>query len=215
MTQRYYSTYTWNGCTKLIDDKDKAKIIVELGARDCVDTLDLEKIYPNALVYAIECNPKQIDICKNNLKKTTRTTFIDKAITNFTGEKKFYSATIDNVGISSLYESVNRSHLFQETRVQCITGKCLFEEYNFNHIDVLCMDIQGGEYDALVSFEDYINNINYIILEDDSHAYKLSLEEKNGTLIEKDIHRLLKENNFELVQRFNQYGRDFLYKRKL
>ena len=152
---KYESLYVRSDFTNRISNKEDAKIIIELGARDCVDTELLEQIYPNAKIYSIECNPNQIEICKENLKKTNRTTFIQKAITNFSGSKDFYIYPDNNPGASSLYEHVEDS--MTKASVDCITGKQLFEKYNLKHVNVLNMDIQGSEYEALLSFENYIN----------------------------------------------------------
>lgn len=195
------SQYVLPDFTSKISNKEDAKVIIELGARDCVDTILLEQIYPNAKIYSIECNPNQIDICKENLKKTNRTTFIQKAITNFCGTRDFYIYPNNNPGASSLYEHIEDS--MTKASVDCITGKQLFEEYNLEHINVLNMDIQGSEYEALLSFENYINNIDYIIFEDDAYRYKKP--------IQSNIHRFLERNKFKLIHRKS----DYLYTRIL
>jgi FkbM family methyltransferase len=198
---KYDSQYVLPDFTSKISNKEDAKVIIELGARDCVDTILLEQIYPNAKIYSIECNPNQIDICKENLKKTNRTTFIQKAITNFCGTRDFYIYPSNNPGASSLYKHVKDS--MTKTLVDCITGKQLFEEYDLKHINVLNMDIQGSEYEALLSFENYINNIDYIIFEDDARHYDKP--------IQSNIHRFLERNKFKLIHR----NSDYLYTRIL
>jgi hypothetical protein len=90
-----------------------------------------------------------------------------------------------------------------KTSVDCITGKQLFEEYDLKHINVLNMDIQGSEYEALLSFENYINNIDYIIFEDDARHYDKP--------IQSNIHRFLERNKFKLIHR----NSDYLYTRIL
>ena len=65
------------------------------------------------------------------------------------------------------------------------------------------MDIQGSEYEALLSFENYINNIDYIIFEDDAYRYKKP--------IQSNIHRFLERNKFKLIHRKS----DYLYTRIL
>jgi len=198
------SLYVAEDFVSKILNKDKIKTVIELGARDCDDTPALERIYPTAQIYSIECNPHQADTCKKNLEKTNRTTFIQKAITNYSGWKNFYvyPDTEDNPmghGSSSLYDHVE--DFMTITSVQCTTGKQLVKEYNLSHIDVLCMDIQGSEYEALLSFEDFINNIDYIIFEDDAHRYKKP--------VQNCLHTFLKNNKFELIH----HQSDYLYKR--
>lgn len=195
------STYVLNNYTKFIPDKGNIRTIIELGARDCIDTIELEKIYPNATIYSFECNPLQINECKKNLEKATRTVFTEAAITNYSGVKKFYIFKGSNPGASSLYKHKNNQ--IKETKVKCKTGKWIFDEFNIDVVDVLCMDIQGSEYEALISFEENLKKIKYIIYEDDSSQYKKP-DENN-------ISDFLEENNFELVYK----DTDFLYKNTL
>ena len=195
------STYVLNNYTKFIPDKDNIRNIIELGARDCIDTLELEKIYPNATIYSFECNPLQIDDCNKNLEKATRTIFTEAAITNYTGIKKFYIYDDSNPGASSLYKHKNDE--MKETKVKCKTGKWIFDEFNIDVVDVLCMDIQGSEYEALISFEENLKKIKYIIYEDDSSHYKKPDENSISDFLEK--------NNFKLIYK----DADFLYKNTL
>jgi FkbM family methyltransferase len=78
--------------TKYINN-EKVKVIFEIGSRDCLDAINLYKHY-NVKVYAFECNPLAIKICKENLKKydikDDQVELIEKAIYNEDGEITFY-----------------------------------------------------------------------------------------------------------------------------
>lgn len=79
----------------------------------------------------------------------------------------FYSYIKNNDGASSLLKRID----FNETQVQTgiIQIKTL-ENYvktnNIEKIDILCMDVQGYELNVLKGAGDFINNINYIIMEE-------------------------------------------------
>ena len=57
-----------------IINKDKIKVIFEVGSRDGFDAISLSKKYPNSQVYCFECNPLTVDICRNNNTYNKRST---------------------------------------------------------------------------------------------------------------------------------------------
>jgi len=83
-------------------DKKKIDVIFEIGSRDCLDAINLHKYY-GVKIYAFECNPLAIDICKKNLKEQNITIdqveLIEKAIYNKNEEISFYPVdkTVDAV----------------------------------------------------------------------------------------------------------------------
>ena len=81
-------------------DKKKINVIFEIGSRDCLDAINLHKYY-GVKIYAFECNPLAIEICKQNLKEQNITIdqveLIEKAIYNKNEERRSisFNALID------------------------------------------------------------------------------------------------------------------------
>ena len=78
--------------TKYIE-KNKIDIIFEIGSRDCLDAINLNK-YNNKKVYSFECNPQAIDICLNNLTSNNissdQVELCNKAVFNKNEEIEFF-----------------------------------------------------------------------------------------------------------------------------
>ena len=47
----------------------KVEVIFEFGSRYGEDTIEFAKIYPQSKIYAFECNPNTLAICKKNTEK--------------------------------------------------------------------------------------------------------------------------------------------------
>lgn len=190
------ATYVQSDFITHINNKEDIKVIVEAGARDLLDALELEKIYPNARILSFECNPECVEVCKNNLSFSQgRITFFNCAISDKNGILDFYSFDSENcnehdAGCSSLYEHKNTSNVpMNKIQVGTRTLKSILEELNLSTVDMLCLDLQGGEYNALLGLEEYINTVKYIIAEFDSDYYKNAPDD--NMLIS-----VLKNNNF-------------------
>ena len=48
-----------------IENKNDNFIIFDIGSRDCIQSIEFYNNFPNAKIYAFECNPNTLDICKN------------------------------------------------------------------------------------------------------------------------------------------------------
>ena len=164
-------------------DKDKIKIILELGSRDLIDAIKLQKYY-NCKVYAFECNPDCLNICKVNYDKLDDTTkksinLIESAVSLDNGHVKFYPFDLEkynNMGASSMLKidftkrnkwdpDYNRPNPQKEIVVPSIRLDTFITNIKISNIDLLCIDLQGYELNALLSLGDEIKNIKYIITE--------------------------------------------------
>jgi FkbM family methyltransferase len=163
---------------------DQIKIIFELGSRDLIDAIKLLDQYDNSTVYAFECNPDCLVECNkqlNNLDKNKRDNLflIDKAVSLVDGEVTFYPFDLskyNNMGASSLLKidfsmrnkddpDYNMPNPQSETKVSGIRLDTFVIENNIPSIDLLCIDLQGYELNAIKSLGDYLHNVKYIITE--------------------------------------------------
>lgn len=192
-----------------IKDKESIEVIAEAGARDLIDALELEKIYPNAKILSFECNPECVEVCKHNLKFSQgRINFFDCALSNKNDTLSFYSFDSENcnehdAGVSSLYEHKDTNNVpMKKIQVPARTLKTILKDLNLEKIDMLCLDLQGGEYNALLGLQEYIDAVKYIIVEFDSSFYKEAPDANTLT-------SFLKNNNFTPIHTNN----DTLFKR--
>ena len=164
-------------------DKNKVKIVFELGSRDLIDSIKLQK-YFNCKVYSFECNPDCLTICKTNYNKLNEITkqsikLIDFAVSTVDGYIKFYPFDLNkynNMGASSCLKidfsnrckwdaDYNRPNPQKEIIVPSVRLDTILTSYKINNIDLLCMDLQEYELVALYSLGDHIKNVKYIITE--------------------------------------------------
>ena len=164
-------------------DKNKVKTVFELGSRDLIDAIKLQK-YFNCNVYSFECNPDCLDICKTNYNKLNEITkksinLIDFAVSNVDSYINFYPFDLNkynNMGASSCLKidfsnrnkcdaDYNRPNPQKEIIVQSIRLDTFLTKYKINNIDLLCMDLQEYELFALFSLGNHIKNVKYIISE--------------------------------------------------
>jgi len=138
------------------------RTIVEVGARDCRETLGFHALFPQAAVFAFECNPATLPQCREAVRGVANVTLIEKAVSDKSGPVGFFAidqaqtktgVADGNPGASSLLRASGNFEL--ETYVQhevAVTATTLAEflaERKLAGIDLLWMDIQGAELMAL------------------------------------------------------------------
>jgi FkbM family methyltransferase len=172
--------------TQFIKDlnKDEIKIIFELGSRDLLDAIKLLNYYNKSKIYSFECNPdclieynKQIHNLNDSLKSSI--TLIDKAVSLVDGDVIFYPfdlAKYNNMGASSMLKidfsmrnsddpDYNRENPQKEIKVNGIRLDTFISQNNISNIDLLCIDLQGYELNAIKSLGENLYNVKYIITE--------------------------------------------------
>ena len=161
--------------------------VFELGARDLLDALTLQKYY-DADVYSFECNPDCISVCRHTrdiLGSTkeaslSRITLVDKAVSETDGKVSFYPFDLNkynNMGASSLFKidfsrrrkgdpDYNKPNPQKHILVDGIRlDTYLAENDHIPGIDLICMDLQGYELNALKSLGNHLHRVKYIITE--------------------------------------------------
>ena len=80
LNARFESDYLNQVFTPLIE-RSEVSIIFEIGSRDAIDAIGLSQYY-KAPVYAFECYPEAIDVCKLNIGKNPNIHLIEMAVWN-------------------------------------------------------------------------------------------------------------------------------------
>lgn len=197
-------------------DKNEIKIIFELGSRDLIDAIKLEKYYNNSKVYAFECNPDCLVECKKNINIGTNVVLIEKAVSLNNEIIKFYPFDLkkyNNMGSSSMFKidfsnrdkcdpDYNRENPQIEINVDGIRLDSFLENNNIPNIDLLCIDLQGYELNALKSLGKHLENVNYIITECSIKSTYIG-----GSNFE-ELNEYLSKFNFKYISS-NKFGNDF------
>ena len=146
------------------------RVIIEVGACDCSDTLQFHKLYPDAQIYTFECNPITLPLCHKKIAEIDNIRLIEKAVSNISGPTKFYPINASksittwgdgNPGASSLFLSSGKypteTYVQDEITVEATTLKDFIEAEQISQVDILWMDIQGAELLALEGTGEYID----------------------------------------------------------
>ncbi|SHM47815.1 FkbM family methyltransferase [Chryseobacterium polytrichastri] len=131
------------------------KIIVDLGAHIGMTSIYFALKYPNAKIYSIEASSENFEILKVNTHNFSNITTINAAA-------NFEDGTV-NFGNSEL--SYNQKISENGKPTQAISIESLINTYNLNNIDLLKIDIEGGEIDLLSKNNSWLNAIKNIIIE--------------------------------------------------
>ncbi len=139
-------------------DTASFKNIVEIGAKDCVESLKFTELFPNAHVTAFECNPELVALCEFNALLSDRITFVDKMVTDKPEISTFYLPN-DEPGMGSMKKCVlpGSSVSVETVRMDDYLGD--------EEIDMLWVDVQGAEVDILNSFGSKLDNVRTIYIE--------------------------------------------------
>lgn len=187
-------------------DNDNIRVVVELGARDCKETVAFSQIFDKAFIYSFECNPMTISICREAVANLSRVELTEKAVSNVNGKIKFYSIDTEltkttwedgNPGASSIFQASGKypleTYVQKEIEVDSVRLDSFLKKRNLKEIDILWMDIQGAELLALESLGTEIENVKLI------HTEINFIEIYSGQPLFKDVYKILHDNGFHLI----------------
>lgn len=145
-------------------------IIFEIGAYDCKDAIELSKI-AGSLVYAWECDPYNLSLI-NSLTIPPNIVLVKKAVNDQIGKVWFYVVGNGSTSpCSSILRPLNNcgrpKHIKNFGVVECesLTLDYYCDINNIKHIDLLCADIQGGEYKMILGGQKILKNTKYVVIE--------------------------------------------------
>jgi FkbM family methyltransferase len=150
--------------------------IIELGARDCINSVLLHKKFKQSKIYTFECNPGTLKECRNRVKNIPKIELVEKAASNRNGVLTFYPIDQEksdktnwadgNPGASSVYK-ISKNYpdeklIQKKIQVPAIKLSTFISQKKIKSIELLFMDIQGGELQALRGLEDSISKVRII-----------------------------------------------------
>ena len=209
---------------KHIENKNENFTIFDIGSRDCLQSIEFYNAFPNSKIYAFECNPNTLDICKTNIEPySDRITLIEGAVCDYDGNITFYpinqTKTITtwkdgNPGASSIFTS-NGKYPFETYIQDEITSKChrldsVMDKYSISKVDIIWMDLQGAELLALQGLGNHLQNVKYI------HTEVSHKEMYSGQVMFEELHEYILSNHFVMTNSLSFAGwqEDAIYEKK-
>lgn len=147
-------------------DLEDINFIFDVGSLNGVESVYFSQFLPSSKIYSFEANPNSACLVRENQKYYPNTYCIDKAVSNFNGKNTFY-LTSDNIGASSLLKPIGgyAGHQYSTIEVDVITIMKFCEENNIPNVDILWMDLQGNELNALKGMGEMLSNTKVICSE--------------------------------------------------
>jgi FkbM family methyltransferase len=155
-------------------------------------------------IIAVECDKKALKDLQNNFKHNTTVTILPKALSSSPEPITFYHSPENPVISSTLSPDRLESHMAGvkgnvEEIVETVTISQLVKTYG--EIDLLKIDIEGAEYDIILSADPSIfNRVNNIFLE--CHFFEKDYKQKYVAVLDK-----IKSMGYE-VEEFKQNQSD-------
>jgi FkbM family methyltransferase len=196
------------------------RVVLDVGARDCRESLDFAAAFPAATVYAFECNPATLPACRAAAAHEPRLTLTEKAVADSDGRKSFFpidpkktvtGSADGNPGASSLFEASGDYPLEQyvQDRIEVETTRLdtFLGQNGIGHIDVLWMDVQGAELLVLRGLGERIADVDWIHLEAEQFAIY------RGQALFPEIDAYLSARGFDLCgfTSYSMYAVDAVY----
>ena len=191
---------------------DDITVALELGSRDLLDAIWLVENL-DCKVVSWECNPLTLETCRSNLLGREHSIeLVEKAVWSRNEEITFRPVINGNIGASSVFKAdtsyPHEKPLEQiEIKVQAMRVDDWWKNTHFPKPELLCMDLQGAEMEALEGMGDVIDSVKYVITEG---QYK---QIYHNTPLIGDIEKFLISKGFSMKTStmFNDYFGDFLF----
>ena len=200
-------------------------VVLDIGSRDAEVAVALQQSFPNSRVFAFECNPPALQLCRDRISAfgDDRIFLVAKAVSDSTGQLDFYSIdpskTITphldgNIGASSLFVA-NPGYPYErysqtKIRVHSTTLADWARDAHVTSVDIMWMDLQGGELKALKGMGDLLRTAKVIYTEVEFKPIYL------GQPLFVDVDRFMRSMGFRLHKLFkhSDWAGDAMYVRR-
>lgn len=145
-------------------------IILEAGAHIGRDTVKMAKLWPHAQIYAFEPVPELYEQLKINTAQFSNVATFNMALAQKSGNAIFYKSSGRSTATSSLlapqeYLNEMPGTFFEHIEVPTIDLDSWASVNNVTKIDLMWLDMQGGELDALKGAQKLIPTVTAIYTE--------------------------------------------------
>lgn len=200
---------------------NKVKTVIECGSHWGEDTLEMAKHFPNAMIYTFECNPKTLDIVRDNTKDNPRIVLTPKALSDKSGPITFYPINKEktvtthpdgNQGASSIFKASGLYPVEQYAQDETTVEAIRLDDF-LNHVDsvdFMWLDAQGAELSILKGLGERIKDVKVIQTEVE-FKYQYA-----GQPLFPELNEFLLANGFELFETLweNDWSGDKIYVNK-
>ena len=200
----------------------EVRTVFDVGARDCEESRQFTRAFPEARVYAFECNPATLPACRAVALAEPRILLTEQAVSSRAGTTRFYpidqqrtvtGAPDGNPGASSLFRATGAYAEEQYVQCEIEVGTLRLDEFMQVHgvqsVDILWMDVQGAEALVLEGLGARLRDVRCVHMEVEFSAiYK-------DQVLFGDVDPYLARHGFRLLgfTSYSRYAADALYVR--
>jgi FkbM family methyltransferase len=198
-------------------DNSKVNTVFEVGSRDCLDGITLLNTFKSE-THCFECNPNQLEECKENIKGVDNIYLCEKAVYDQSGLNMEFTVPVKMPGDFKSWNGVgslngeltkewwarnnhsyqhcdNTEIIYDKVSVESITLKQYCIENNITNVDLICLDVEGVSLRVLKGLEDYIDNVTYVV----SEVVKIPAHGDTDDDLFEDLNNYLLSKGFELT----------------
>ncbi len=135
------------------------RIIIDCGANIGLSAIHFSNIFPGAQIFALEPEPSNYEMLVKNTSKYQNIYCINKALWGRTTTVEIADSHAPKWGFS-MKESCEGGEKIQASSIQD-----LMRDHGIEHIDILKIDIEGGEKDVFSSDCAWMRNVSLLIIE--------------------------------------------------
>jgi FkbM family methyltransferase len=195
----HMKNYVYTNFLKFISKKiEKPEIILDLGARDAIQSIEFAYYFPDAQIYSFECNPSTISRAIQNTKKFKNIKIVPKAVYSEDTHIDFFPVITSNDGASSIFRAsgeFDEIEKLPQTKISVEATRIdtWAKENNIEKIDLCWIDLQGAEYNALIGMGNMLKNVQALYSEVEFR------EIYSGQKLFSDLKDFLEEKGFKLL----------------
>ena len=146
--------------------------IIDCGSNIGMSIFFFKLIYPDAKIVGFEPDKITFDVLSANIKnnRIKGVTLVNSAIGRRNGVIDFYRpiGLGGDLGMSTILSTINYN--YEKVKVRTVRLSSYIKE----NIDLLKMDIEGGEEEAIIEIQKKINQINCLVIELHGKGSKIS-----------------------------------------
>lgn len=146
---------------------DNPEVIVDAGANIGSSAIFFARKFPNANIYAIEPEEGNFQILLENSRPFKNIIPIKAALWGSPDTRVIQNRFTGHWGYT-ISETANPTEPTGQS-INCITIRDLMNMHHLPRIDILKMDIEGGEKNVFETADEWINRVNIIIAELHDH----------------------------------------------
>ena len=192
--------------------KGKGKIIFDVGAHAGESAKFFTKIFPLAQVFSFEPQPRMAELIR--AQELNNNIIIECALSNFDGNENFYIQDITH--LSSLHKLNKDSkeslgyHLKETHEIATVEvkrGDTYVKQLDIPAIDLLKLDVQANEVQALEGFSKVSHRVNAVLVE--VSFYDFYENKSSIKLIEEQLPNFQLYDIFEVSKNPKTLGTDW------